>query len=317
MVAIARPLGRLLLIVVAFGYLFTMRIGWDRLVATLEALDWRRVPYIVLGQVCFVALGGLALWLLLGGLHPVPLGAFLPAYWRGVAAGVVTPVAIGEVSLAWLLRPYGVPVGQGVALVLLDKLITVVAMAALAAPMIGWWASSWLAIAWQPRTWWLLAAAAVAGLLLLLAARIARRSAARFESAERVWSRARSSLASLRALSIESPARLAGNFGLSLLRAVVAASVLWWSIETFGALERTSFVELLVLSAAARLVTFALPAPNGLGVYEVALVELLSPGKATAEVVLSGALLSRVVGLLVVAAGFLVASGGPSTRVEP
>lgn len=303
----------LLVFALAFAYLFSARVGWDDFVTTLAAFDWRLAPQILLAQVGFMALGGLALWLLVGGQHAVGLGAFLAAYWRCVALGFWTPAAVGELSLAWLLRPHGLPLRDGLALITIDKLVTVLAFGLFAVPITGWVLRPLAGSLLQPRALLLLLAAAVLAAAVLVAAKTRRLRGLTLS----ILASGRAYLQSLHALAMGSPARLAGNLGLSLLRVTIGAAVLWWSIAAFEPAPAASFTQLLVFSSAARLLALGLPAPNGLGVYEVVLVELLSPGTVPAAAVLSGVLLSRVIALLAIWLGLLLPGRRPTAAAAP
>lgn len=289
----------------ALAYLFLARLDWRELASTLAACDWWLVPQILAAQVLFVALGGLALWLLAAGRHDIGPAAFLGAYWRCVAVGFWTPAASGEFSLAWLLRPHGVPLREGLALVTLDKLITALTFAILALPAGGWIAARMggaFAGGEPPRLAWVAALAALSLVALLVVSQRARFRSRR----SALTSRGRSYLLSLRRLATDSPARLAGNLALTLMRVLAGAAVLWWSIEAFSSLGAVSFPRFVVMASAARLLALVLPSPSGLGVYEVTLVELLSSAVVPAAAVVAGVLLSRVVGLLAIVLGLMV-----------
>jgi uncharacterized membrane protein YbhN (UPF0104 family) len=303
----------LLVFALGFIYLFSARIGWDDFVATLSAFEWRLAPQILIAQIGFIALGGLALWLLITGQRAVGLGAILAAYWRCVAVGYWTPAATGELSLAWFLRPYGLSLHDGLALITVDKLVTVLALGILAVPTLGWIFGPLIDSVLQPRTVIFLFALAALGAVVFVASRIGRLRSFTL----RLLANGRAYLFSLRSLALSSPARLAGNLGLTFLRATIGNAVLWWSITAFEPAHTVTFAQLLVFSSAARLLALALPAPNGLGVYEVALVELLSPGKVAAASVLSGVLFSRVIALLAIALGLALWSRYPVFAEAP
>jgi uncharacterized membrane protein YbhN (UPF0104 family) len=303
----------LAVLVGSFAYLFAARVPWNDFVATAAAFDWRLAPRILALQLVFIALGGLALWLLVGGRRRVALRALLAAYWRCVAVGFWTPAALGELSLAWWLRPNGLPVREGLALMTIDKLVTVVALGICALPMLAR-LSPPVADPGRhtPLLWAALGAVAVAG-ILLIALQLGRwrRRASRALTAALAYAR------SLRAIALDSPARLVGNLGLTLLRVGLGTAVLGWSMAAFDSAHSAGLAELLMVSSAARLLAFALPAPNGLGIYEVTLVEFLSPGKVPAPAVLSGVLLSRVIGLVAIGCGLLVVRFPAAPPREP
>jgi uncharacterized membrane protein YbhN (UPF0104 family) len=291
---------------VAFGlalaYLFSIRVGWGELLGTLAAFEWKRAPQIVIGQICFLALGGLALSVLVSGRHAIGLRTLLVAYWRSVAVGVWTPAAIGELSLAWLLRPFGLPLQDGLALITLDKLITALAYGMFALPVLGWVLGPLRNAALGPQGLALLVALVTVAIAFLIASRSGRLRTLTM----RFLAGAGDYLRSIYGLAFGSPARLAGDFLLTVVRVVVGALVLQWSLAAFEPRHSATFGAILVSSSAARLLALSLAAPNGLGVYEVALVELLPPAGVTPAGVLSAVVVSRVIGLAVVGLGLLV-----------
>jgi uncharacterized membrane protein YbhN (UPF0104 family) len=313
------PAGRLrkgiglLVIVLGFAYLFSSRVDWDEFVMTLAAFEWRFAPQIFLAQIAFILLGGLALWVLVAGRSAVSLGVLLTAYWRCVALGIWTPAGVGELSLAWLLRPYGLPLHDGLALMTIDKLVTVLAFGIFTVPILGWMLGSLADPALRPQALLLLLALTALIAAVLVALRIPRiRSFIR-----RILASGQAYLRSLRGFALGSPARLAGNLGLTLVRVTAGAAVLWWSIAAFEPDHSATFMQLLIFSSAARLLAFILPSPNGLGVYEVTLVELMSPDTVPAAGVLSGVLLTRIIVLLVIGLGLLLTGRLPEASETP
>jgi len=303
----------LLVFALALAYLFSARVGWEDFVTTLAAFEWRLAPQILLAQIGFVALGGLSLWLLVAGQRGIGLGAVLTAYWRCVALGFLTPAAVGELSFAWLLRPYGLPLRDGLALITLDKLVTALAFGIFAVPILRWSPGPLVDSALQPRSVLLLLAMAALTAAVLVALSIRRLRGFTLSA----LASGRAYLRSLLSLALGSPARLAGNLGLTLLRVAASALVLGWSIAAFEPSHTATFTQLLVCSSTARLLALALPTPNGLGIYEVTLVELLSPRTVPAAAVLSGVLLSRAIGLLAIELGLLLPRPPTTTAETP
>lgn len=130
---LVKPLG-LALLVLAFVYLFVYRVGWHELLATLSTFDPRWSLLVLLGQIGFHLLGGVALWVLALSLRPIALLELLRAYWRSLAVGYWTPAMVGEASFAWWVGPAGMPVREGLALVTVDKLVTLATTILLALP---------------------------------------------------------------------------------------------------------------------------------------------------------------------------------------
>lgn len=296
---LVKPLG-VVLVVAAFAYLFVYRVGWQELVATLSSFDPRWSLLVLLGQIGFHLLGGVALWVLALSLRRIALGALLRAYWRALAVGYWTPATVGEVSFAWLVGPAGIPVREGLALVTVDKLVTLAVTGLLALPAL-WFGLPLLALRLQ-----LPAAAAGIALALVLVA-----------FGGFVWLRPSSRGARLTLVVVEylrlldqvglrSRGPLLANVLLTLVRTVAAAAVFWWAIAGFDQDLDVSFGRFVVLVSLARLLALVVPTPNGLGVFEVALVELLGHTEGVAPAVLAGALVARLAALLVVTAGLLL-----------
>jgi uncharacterized membrane protein YbhN (UPF0104 family) len=308
-----RRLIGLLLLIGALGYLFVHRLGWDELVTTLGAFDPSFGAAIVLAQLAFHFLGAGALWVLTLGAAPIRFSSLTRAYWRGLAVGYWTPAGVGEASFAWFMRRGGVPVHEGLALLTVDKLVTL-AVTTLAASPALLLAASRTGVEWRspsPATILVLAAGLLLGAVLL------------WVSKESSWmSRLRWAmvlyLRAVRDVAARSSVHLAANVLVTIARTIAASAVFWWAVSSFGGPPQISFLNFFVRVSAARLLALVLPAPNGLGIFEVTLVELLGDGAVPAAAVFSGAILARLVALVLVSVGFFVrpADGG-SDRVEP
>lgn len=293
---LVRLLG-LLLAVGAFLYLFIFRVGWDELVATLSIFDARHALPVLLGQALFHLLGGVALWVLALSFRRIALGKLLHAYWRCLAIGHWTPATVGEASFAWLVGSAGISLREGLALVTVDKIVTLAATCLLAVPAL------WMVIPLSPEglripagAWWLVASLVIAALGVSAWLRVSPRG-------ERIARMLTEYLRLLDQLGRRSLGLLASNALLTVIRTATAAGVLWWAIAGFEIILELSFLQFLVLVSLARLLALVVPTPNGLGIFEVALVELIGGGPAVAPAVLSGALVARLAALLVVTVG--------------
>lgn len=307
-----RRLIGLLLLVGALGYLFVHRLGWNELMTTLRAFDPSFGAGIVVAQFAFHFLGAVALWVLTLGAAPARFASLTKAYWRGLAVGYWTPAGVGEASFAWFMRLGGLPVHEGLALLTVDKLVTL-AVTALAASPALLFAVSTASVEWRRLSPAMIFAVAASLFLVAVLAFVLRESSwvSRLSWAVVIYLRA------VRDVTARSSLFLAANISVTIARTIAAAAVFWWAVSSFGGTPEISFLDFLVRVSAARLLALVLPAPNGLGIFEVTLVELMGAGAVPAAAVFSGAILARLVALLMVSVGFFVQPARGSTdRVE-
>lgn len=300
-----------LLLVVSFGYLFAEKIDWSDFTATSATFDARYSAALLGGQLVIQLLAALALWVLGQSLHPLGFRDMLRAHWRALTIGFWTPTGTGEMSLAWLLARLGMPASSGIALLTVDKLITLGVTALLAAPLP--WIIGIDFFAYTPPLevvilimWAIL----LVGLALLL-------------GRSRRWGGLSTPfmnyVRAIDQLARKSLPRLLTNIALTIPRTVLTASVFWWGIESFSAVLTVSFVHFVIVFAAARLIALIAPSPNGLGVLEVLLVEAFDQTSLSASAILAGSLAARIAGLLIVSAGFLIPAGlkPPTSPLKP
>ena len=304
-----RRLIGVLLLVGALGYLFVHRLGWTELMTTLRAFDPSFGAAIVVAQFAFHFLGAVALWVLTLGAAPrARFSSLTKAYWRGLAVGYWTPAGVGEASFAWFMRRGGVPVHEGLAILTVDKLVTL-AVTALAASPALLLAASTASVEWRRLSPATVLAVALALIVVAALAIVLREVSwvSRLRWAVLAYLRA------VRAVAARSYLFLAANFAVTIARTLAAAAAFWWAVSSFGGPLEIPFLDFFVRVSAARLLALVLPAPNGLGVFEVTLVELMGAGAVPAAAVFSGAILARLVALVIVSVGFFVHPAREST----
>jgi len=297
----------------SFAYLFAERVDWSDLTATSASFEPRYVVLLVAGQVVVQLLAALALWVLGRSVHPLGFRELLRAHWRGLTIGFWTPTGVGDASFAWLLTRIGLTLSSAIALLTVDKLVTLAVAGLLAAPLL-WIAGPELRLPEAGPD--LAAIGAVVAAVLVLAG-----LALRTRWAERIRFSLESYRLALQRVARTSSLRLAANFSLTVPRTLLTAAIFWWGIESFGVDLPIPFWRFVVVFAGARLIALVAPSPNGLGVLEVLLIELLGSDGGTASAVLAGSLAARVAGLLVVSTGFFLplrreeeAGSGPAHR---
>lgn len=120
---LARRLARPVLIVFGVGVVAYLlhQVGPRAVLSSIASLGWRLPIVLVLPYSVALALDTLAWRLLLPGRH-VPVTVLLRARLAGEAVNLLTPTAAvgGEPLKAYLLRPH-VPLGEGLASVVVDK----------------------------------------------------------------------------------------------------------------------------------------------------------------------------------------------------
>jgi putative membrane protein len=121
--SLARRLARPILVLVGLGVVAYLlhEMGARAVLSSVRALGWTLPIVLVLPYSVSLALDTLA-WRLLLPDRSIPVAVLLRARLAGEAVNLVTPTAAvgGEPLKAYLLRPY-VPLGEGLASVVIDK----------------------------------------------------------------------------------------------------------------------------------------------------------------------------------------------------
>jgi uncharacterized membrane protein YbhN (UPF0104 family) len=285
------------LIALSLTYLLTFEVEPRELVQRMARFEPGLLALVVASVLSSHLLGAASLWWLARAFRPLGFVAFATAYWRSLAVGQWAPTGMSDASLVWFLLPRGLEPASSLALLSVDKLITLAVMTSIAA------ASPWLVtLPWGelPASAPPIAIAAGIGAALVLVTLLWRRS--RRYLLDLVSRVARE----VRMLSTR-PGLLLGNVVLTLAKVATSAAVLWLCAASFeSARISDGFGRFIVLGTTARLLAFVLPTPNGIGVYEVVVVRLLGEQPFSAAALLSGALLARLVSLVVVSLGLMV-----------
>ena len=100
-----------------------IRPQWDWLLAMIVAA-W-----------LYLLLGGYKYWLLIRTHNRVPLLPFLGYFIMASSIGTYTPASLGEFSLVGFLRREHVPVHEGLAIILVDRVITLLVYVAVFLPL--------------------------------------------------------------------------------------------------------------------------------------------------------------------------------------
>jgi uncharacterized membrane protein YbhN (UPF0104 family) len=72
----------------------------------------------------FFLCGALNLWLLFRSIHHIPFGLFMHAYSYGYAVNLFTPGQLGDISVAFVLKKYGIYYSRSTLAYAVDKIIT-------------------------------------------------------------------------------------------------------------------------------------------------------------------------------------------------
>jgi uncharacterized protein (TIRG00374 family) len=195
------------------GAMAEIRVGWALLSALATAV--------------LVLLGGLNVWLLLRKLSEVRFRDFLPAYLASWAVGLVIPGQLGDASQIVFLREQGVPAMRSGAAYAVDKALSFLFLATVAA--VG--ASHYLLAVSGPALWIVpVVLVSVVFFLLGLVRRIRPPSSELLRPIHARVVEFCNHASSLRTQR----AALLGNFGLTCAKWVVLSACYWCAFRAFN-----------------------------------------------------------------------------------
>lgn len=264
--------------------------------AILMALAEARLEWLALSALLIAAsalVGAWNLYALLDRRADISFWNFLRIYWVGWALNLVVPGQVGDMAgISTLLRKNGIPLHVSISRSLVDKALSVVAIAAMG--MLGVWLyfrpsaldniSGDLGLA--------VTVAAVVGVAVaLLLVRLFSRHSERLRAFGRHLVREIWLTASLH------PRRIVANLILSVTKMALTGMAYWCAFSTMG-YQHTNPVAVVLLAAASSLVAYIPISFNGIGTVELAGVGLFGSLEIPAHVVVSVYLLLRAIVLV-------------------
>lgn len=255
--------------------------------AVLRQVDAGLLAWATLLSAIATLLGAANSYLFVSIDHPVGLRPWLGYFWLAWAVGLVLPGQVGDVGmLSWLMKRRGMRWTHSLGRLFLDKLLSLVVMAALAA----WGLLDLLdrLDLVQGQLLFVASALAVAALLLALLYRL--------PGARRFLQHGIDVLGEAAAVARAHPWRVLLNVLLTLAKVLVLALSFWYVCKAAG-FEALSFALLLRLMAVSSLVAYLPLSMNGVGTVEVTAVALFPVYGFEPAVVLAAYLLARVMTL--------------------
>lgn len=265
-------------------------VGGSELAAHWGSLKW---PWLIVTTLCIITatfLGGINIALLLHGHEAIPLHRLFPAYWAAWAIGLIVPGQVGDMAaLSTWLRRYGLNWHLGLGCTLLDKLISLVILAAF-----GLWGLIIVVGVQKPTStvvFWILTA-----FLILIIVLVSRRQALLtwMQQGQGLLSQ---TLHTLLTTTTHYPWRVAANLGLTILKATLIGFSYWCMFAALGQ-QQIDPITVVALAAASSLVAYIPISFNGLGTVELTGIALFSTLGLSEPLVLSAYLALRVTGLV-------------------
>jgi len=216
----------------------------------------------------FVLLGGIKFWVLHQGLTPVRFASFITHFVVATAFGAFTPASLGDFSLAALLRREQIPVHESMAVMVVDRVVTLSMYAMIFLPlMFG-------LLLHTAHLWWVSVSVMVMVALLLVLNRV---GAVR-QLVQRVLEHLSlpflpAFLATTSALLRQHPWHLLGNVGLTFVRCLVSGLVVQCALWAVG--EYPPFLPVLSTTNTIAILNLLPVSLAGFGVYESGGVTLL------------------------------------------
>jgi uncharacterized protein (TIRG00374 family) len=258
---------RLLIALLAIAWLLAY-LDIPELLRVVIAPAWSPLCAMVAVSLAFILIGGAKLWLLVRSLTPVPFSRLMGYFLVATALGTFTPASLGDFSLPAFLRRAEVPVYESLAVMVVDRAITLSMYATIFLPLtLG-------LLLHTTRFWWVTAGVVVVIMVILALNGIAtvRQKMCRVLEGLHLSGVADFLATASRLLRLH-PWHLLGNIFLTFVRCVVSGLVVYLAL--CAAREQSPFLPVLYTSNSIALLRFLPISPAGLGLYEAGGVAVL------------------------------------------
>ncbi len=254
-------------------------------------------------------LGAWNLYLLLDRKSELHFRSFLRIYWVGWALNLVIPGQVGDIAgISALLRRYGIPLHVSISRSLVDKVLSVVAIASMGA--IGVW-RHFRAAALENISGNVAYAATVAAIVGVAVALLLLRVLGRHS--ERIRAFSRHMVRDIWLTASLHPRRIVTNLALSIAKMALTGLAYWCAFSAMG-YHHTDPVAVTLLAAASSLVAYIPVSFNGVGTVELAGVVLFGALDIPAYIVVSAYLLLRAIVLVLACMPLALGLAVSSTR---
>jgi uncharacterized membrane protein YbhN (UPF0104 family) len=240
----------------------------------------------------FQLVGAINIWIIAIYMKRDSIGIkrIIPYCFVSNAIGAFTPVQAGELTLAPLLKKHGFNIGEGIAIVAIDKCITILVFGVVT--LIGLYL--YIPNLLNRRIWFL--GVTFIGILFVMSI-IARRIGITniVKNVFKKWLLSivnffRSFLGFIRS----HPYVLCLNLIITIVRILLSASTIYIGMGVFG-FDGAHYLDILWLTSISRMTTYLPISFNGLGVVEGSAVVLLSLVKISAEITICAFFINRLI----------------------
>lgn len=291
-------IGARVLILAVIVWWITRHLDLSEAVILLSAPDPIALFEMIVCALLFAALGGLKIWTLLRALADVSLKQTVLYFLVASSIGAFTPAALGDFSLAAFLKRENVPTHEGLAIVFVDRLVSVSLYILIFTPLtLAFLAPN--AMLWGLPFLYLIGGASMLG--LNSSERV--RHWVRVHLIERYASPAFDFLDTTSRLVRLYPLALAFNVLVGLVRCLVGGLVVWLALAVVG--THAPFFPIIAATNTLSVINLIPISFGGLGVYEGGGVLLFEAFGLDGTHALAGLVVQRSY-VLVVSALFVV-----------
>lgn len=267
-------------------------IDWSIILHVLPLFRVSRFLVLIVAYFTFQLVGAINIWIITIHMKRNSIGIkrIIPYYFVSSAIGAFTPVQAGELTLAPLLKKHGFNIGEGIAIVAIDKCITLLVFGVVT--LIGLYL--YIPNLFNRRIWFL--GVTFFGILFVISI-IAKRIGIPniVKNVFKKWLLSiinffRSFLGFIR----YHPYVLCLNFIITIVRMLLSASTIYIGMGVFG-FDGAHYLDILWLTSISRMTTYLPISFNGLGVVEGSAVVLLSLVKISAEITICAFFINRLI----------------------
>ncbi|MBD3164863.1 hypothetical protein GF323_06720 [Candidatus Woesearchaeota archaeon] len=290
---ISRRLRSILKLIFGFALIMLLfvRIDLSSLVKTLITVPLFVILLFFLDKVINIFMGTMNVKILSDTINKIRLGILAKYYWLSWTIGMVSPGKIGEFSILFFLKKHKITLGEGLAISIIDKMITLSSLMVI---------SSFIFYLLIPKITVLKIILIVSLIIFLMFGMIISDKVRHFIKKYLIRKHSSRLLGFNRAfrnLIFNHNLRIFINFFLTVLKWLITSFITFIAVNYMG--QKIGFISIFIIVCASMLISMIPISINGLGIRQLTFVGLMGRFGVSEEVAFSLSILSLMMGYLV------------------
>jgi glycosyltransferase 2 family protein len=264
------------------------KIGIKEITVTISSMNLFYLPLIIILTLGALFLGSLSIWILVRPIKEISLRKIIRYYCISWAFGLIAPGKIGDFSiLLWFKKKENINFGQGLAVVILDKVITFAILFIFASASLFLFFPFVMAL----KLFFLVLGIGAVGLIIIYTPwgrRIVRKTILRKHAIyfNGFWTASKNYFSSLQKTLLINIAATLGR--------VILTGLIYYSIFLSIGLK-TNIIYVFLISATVLIISFIPISINGLGIRELTNVYLYSQVGITPQIAFSSSIINLII----------------------